>query len=163
MRDILVSDAESMYQLNIDPEVVRYTGDPPFESVEHAAEFIGKYKDYEKFGMGRWICERKEDGAIIGWCGLKYHEDTKEIDLGYRFSQRYWNKGYATESSIGCLRYGFETLRLERIYAGALSENPASIRVMQKVGMQFWKHDIDEDGKWTLYLITKEEWQTMNT
>lgn len=158
LRDILVSDAEAMYELNRDPEVVRYTAEPPFESVQHARQVLEKYKDYELYGMGRWVCERKEDGAIIGWCGLKYYPETKEIDLGYRFSQRYWNMGYATESSIGCLRFGFETLKIKRINAAALPENPTSFRVMEKVGMKYWKSEPDEDGDWVYYLINSDEW-----
>lgn len=129
-----------MYRLNADPEVIRYTGDPPFDSVEAAQDFINSYDHYQKYGMGRWTVLRKDTGTYLGWCGLKQH-DAGYVDIGFRFFRAEWGKGYATEAARACLTYGFEELGLNEIVGRAAVENVASVRVLEKLGMEFWKRD----------------------
>lgn len=135
LREWNEGDAEVMYLLNSDAEVMRYTGDIHFDSVPHALELIQNYTHYATYGYGRWATILKETGEFIGWCGLKYHPDDDVVDLGYRFFKKHWGKGYASEAGRACLDYGFEHLGLERIVAHAMVENTASERVMQKIGM----------------------------
>ena len=143
-------DALHTYELNADPEVIRYTGDPPFESVEAARNFLRAYPDYKKNGYGRWAVELQTDGSVLGFCGLKLHEDGM-VDLGYRFSKKYWGKGYATESSLACLAYGFDVLGIEEIVGRTARANTDSIKVLEKCGMKFWKEDSCEGIKDSLH------------
>jgi ribosomal-protein-alanine N-acetyltransferase len=136
LREFELTDAEAMFNLNRDEEVLRYTGDKQFESIEDANNFFKNYPDYEKNGFGRWALVTKGDKKVIGWCGLKKHEDNT-VDIGYRIFKNQWNKGYATEASIACLEYGFQVFELDEIIANAATENKASIRVMEKIGMEF--------------------------
>lgn len=76
---------------------------------------------------------------FVGWAGLAYLPEFDEIDLGYRFLPQYWRLGIATEASQAILTYGFDKLKLKKIIAIAMKENKPSIRVMEKVGMQFDK------------------------
>jgi len=140
-REFNFDDAEHLYQLNLDPEVIKYTGDPPFESIETARLFIYNYKDYKLNGFGRWAVELKADGRFIGWSGLKLNELGKN-DLGYRFHKADWGKGYATEAAKACLDYGFNKLALQEIIARVAPENTASINVIEKLGMQYYKKDV---------------------
>ena len=71
LREITTADAEQAYLLNLDPEVIKYTGDEPFSSIEAARAFLEKYDHYKKYGFGRWAVIRKEDRSLLGWCGLK--------------------------------------------------------------------------------------------
>lgn len=130
--------AQTFFDLNNDPEVVKYTGDPPFESVESAAQFLANYSEYEKSGFGRWAVISKSTNEMMGWCGLKRHENG-EVDLGFRFFRKDWNQGYATEASIACISYAFHTLKLPYLIGRVMHENLASRRVLQKLGMQYWK------------------------
>ena len=157
LREILPEDAPKMYELNLDPEVIRYTGDPPFGSVSEAEEFIRNYPDYRKNGYGRWLVVRKTDGEVLGWCGLKYLPETQETDVGYRFFKKFWGMGYATEAALACLQFGFEKLGLQTIVARAMLENPASVQVMKKIGMTFWKADACAQEPGVCYKITKAE------
>lgn len=141
LRELYPSDAQFFYDLNSDPEVIRWTGDPPFESVEAAREFLEAYPDFRNHGYGRWAVERKADGEVIGWCGLKNHEEEGFVDLGFRFFRREWGKGYATEAAKACIDYGFLYLDLQSIIGRAASENKASIRVLQKCGMRLFGFD----------------------
>jgi RimJ/RimL family protein N-acetyltransferase len=130
--------AAGMYELNADPRVIQYTLNPPFKDIQEAADFIANYGEYRKSGFGRWAVIKKETEEFIGWCGLKFNEE-EMVDLGYRFHQREWGKGYATESARAVLEYGFDEYGLKEIVARAQVKNLASIRVMEKTGMEYWK------------------------
>jgi len=138
LREFLPLDADSFYFLNKDKDVMQYTGDRAFETIQESRVFIENYDAYQKTGMGRWTVVEKATGEIIGWCGLKKHSN-EMIDLGYRFHKLYWNQGYATEASRACLDYGWNSLKLHCIIGRTAADNLASIRVLEKIGMTFWK------------------------
>lgn len=144
MRPFQVEDAAGMYLLNRDPEVIKYTGDLPFESTEQAKDFIVNYTNYKNHGYGRMSVLLKPTGEYIGWCGLNFNEDTRETDIGFRLLQNHWGKGYATEAAMACLNYGFQ-LGLKKIIGRAVKENIASIQVLIKIGMQF-EHEFFAHG-----------------
>jgi len=133
-------DAQAMYELNADPLIMQNTGDAPFESVAAAQKFFEGYKDYEKYGFGRWAVVLKDTNDVMGWCGLK--QNPEFIDLGYRLIGRYRGKGYATEAAKVSLDYGFNQLEMNEIIAKAKKENIASINVMKKIGMPYWKQEM---------------------
>jgi ribosomal-protein-alanine N-acetyltransferase len=150
LREFRLKDAEDFYQLNEDPEVVRYTGDRPFKNVEEALHFLKGYTHYCQYGFGRWAVIRREDEGWLGWCGLKYTPGLDEVDLGFRFFRKYWGQGYATETAKACLNYGMQELKLTEIVGRAMKANKASIRVMEKIGMLYWK-DFDFEGEPGVY------------
>ncbi len=151
LRELKTSDAESFFVLNSDEEVIKFTGDKPFETIEAAKDFLSKYN----FGYGRWAVIDKKDNDFLGWCGLKFSPDLKETDIGFRFFRKNWNKGYATETAKACLEYGFETLKLEKIVGRAMEENIGSIKVLEKIGMQFVEIINFDEHKGVLYKIEK--------
>lgn len=159
LRHLQVEDAEDLYSLNLDPDVIKYTGDRSFKSIREAEYFLRNYDQHRKYGVGRLAVIEKASNEFIGWCGLKYLEDQDIYDLGYRFFRRYWNKGFATESARACLDYGFRELNLDKITGRAMKENVASIKVLEKIGMIFKKeaHFDEHDG--VLFEMTKSEYQ----
>ncbi|TNE54032.1 MAG: N-acetyltransferase [Bacteroidetes bacterium] len=138
LREFSPDDAAQLHELNADPEVIRYTGDSAFHSVQEARKFLENYQDYHLNGFGRWAVLSKEYGEFLGWCGLKLNEE-QMIDIGFRFHQKHWGRGYATEAALACLRYGFKKLHFEEIIGRAAKANPASIKVLEKLGMHYWK------------------------
>lgn len=145
LRELCPDDAVHLYELNLDPEVVRYTGDGPFKSVAAATDFLLGYEVYRRYGMGRLAVIRRSDEQWLGWAGLKFHPDQGKVDLGYRFFRHYWGQGYATESGRACLEYGFNTLKLEAIIAHVIKANLASVRVLEKLGFSNWTpYDFDD-------------------
>ncbi|MCK8522999.1 GNAT family N-acetyltransferase [Aquimarina sp. D1M17] len=147
LREMNMGDAQDMLRLYSRPEVQKYTGESVITTLEGIYDKIDeKRKEYKKYGYGRWITFLKEDMQFVGWAGLSYLPEFDKIDLGYRFLTEFWGKGIATEVSKEILQYGFETLQLEEIIAIAMKENIASIKVMQKVGMQFDKYAPYEPG-----------------
>lgn len=155
LRELTSDDTEDFYRLNLNPNVIRYTGNSSFKSIEEAREFLENYKDYQVNGYGRWAVILKDSNQFLGWCGLKLGEMENETDIGFRFFEEEWNKGYATESANACLHYGFEKLNLKRIIGRAMKENKASIKVLQKIGLEYEK-EAELDGKpAVIYTIEK--------
>ncbi|MEP7107693.1 MAG: GNAT family N-acetyltransferase [Ferruginibacter sp.] len=139
-------DAPLIHQLNCDPEVVKFVHEPVLQSDEQAKEIIINIilPQYEN-NLGRWAIQLKETGEFIGWCGLKYLKEYGEIDLGYRLRQSAWGKGYATEAAKHTLDYGFNKLHLREITGKAHVENIGSIKVLQKIGMQFIEEVVEDN------------------
>ncbi|MCB0636656.1 MAG: GNAT family N-acetyltransferase [Lewinella sp.] len=162
LREFLPTDAPFFYEMNLDPEVIRYTGDRPFTSTAEAEDFIRAYDQYKVNGYGRWSVMEKITGNYLGFCGLKFHPDTHETDLGYRLMRRYWGHGMATEASRACLAYGFKELGLTSIVGRVRQDNSASIRVLEKNGMRFWRHFDFEGHPGLIYRLTAEEWKLLN-
>lgn len=139
-KELNSKDALWFKELNDDPEVLQYTGDQPFATIQMAASFLSAYDEYEKHGFGRWSVWLKESNEPIGWCGLKYNEE-EQIDLGFRFFKKYWNKGYATEAAIAAVQYGFEDLHIIHVVGRTSELNKGGQRVLEKSGFKFWKND----------------------
>lgn len=146
LRELSVNDAENFYNLNINPNVIKYTGNVAFKNIEDARYFLKNYHDYKLNGYGRWAVIHKQTSNFIGWCGLKLEKTKNETDIGFRFFEQVWNKGYAIESAQACLNYGFEKLSLKRIVGRAMKENTASIKVLEKIGLTYEKNTY-LDGK----------------
>jgi len=146
-----VAHALEMFTLNDDPDVIRFTGDVPFKDVKEAEQLILNYDQYKKYQMGRWTVLLRKTNEYLGWCGLKYHSDVNEVDIGFRFHKKYWGRGYATEAAEACLKYGFEKLKLKRIIGRAMKDNIASIKVLEKIGMKFEREELLHEGPGVIY------------
>lgn len=77
------------------------------------------------------------DGLFIGFIGFEINHWANSAELGYWLGKPYWNRGYATEAARAMVEYGFEELELNRIQARHMEHNPASGRVMEKIGMKY--------------------------
>lgn len=159
LKEMITADAENLFLLNSDPEVIQYTGDVMFHSIEDALNLIQNYDQYEKYKMGRLSLFDKTSGEYIGWCGLKYLEEINQVDIGYRLLKQHWGKGYATETARICLDYGFNTLNLEEIIGTAMLENTASINVFKKLGMKYETDKPCGGMPGVIYKIKKSEWK----
>ncbi len=138
LRQFTEADAPLILALNSDPEIVKYVHEPTLQTEEQAKKILidiilPQYKN----NLGRWAMHIKETNEFIGWCGLKYRPDLDETDLGYRLMQKAWGKGYATEAARHTLNHGFSKLNLPLITARAQIENIASIKVLEKLGMDY--------------------------
>lgn len=107
----------------------------------------------------------RSDGRQIGGIGLRIDEQHRHAELGYWLGVPYWGQGYATEAATEMLRYGFKDLGMHRIFASHFSHNPASGRVLRKLGMQYegcqrahlrkWDQFVDSE----LYGLLRREWE----
>ena len=143
LRNFTLDDAALIHELNLDPEVTLYTGDP-IQDINQAQDVLEQtiLPQYALYNHGRWAVHVKPTQKFIGWCGLKARPERNEIDLGYRLMKKAWGNGYATEAAYACLKYGFEKLNLQRIVGRAMPENIASLRVLEKCDMQYVGEEI---------------------
>ena len=138
LRQFTEADAPLILELNSAPEIVKYVHEPTLKTEEEAGKIIKDIilPQYQN-KLGRWAMHIKSTDEFIGWCGLKYRPELDEIDLGYRLMQKAWGKGYATEAAQYTMDHGFNELDLKLITARAHIENLASIRVLEKLGMDY--------------------------
>lgn len=152
LRKFEETDAERLFLLDSNPEVMKYIGVPPLSDISESENVIKMIQQqYLDNGVGRLAVIEKESGLLIGWSGLKLI--TQEIngynniyDLGYRFIPEYWGKGYALESAKASLDFGFNDLKAETIYAHAHSENEGSNHILRKLGFEKTGEFTEPDG-----------------
>ncbi|HEX7154291.1 MAG TPA: GNAT family N-acetyltransferase [Thermoanaerobaculia bacterium] len=164
LRPFELEDAPVVHRLASDRQIALNTGTIPHPYPEGEAErWISKHQ--EGFDAGREVTFAILTGAdLVGAVGLSLNRDDDNAEIGYWVGVPYWNHGYASEASEAVIRYGFEELALNKIYARFFSRNAASGRVMQKLGMAFEGRFRQQHKKWGEYLDTeqygllREEW-----
>lgn len=143
LRELELSDAEGMFELDSNPNVHLFLGNNPVKHIEESIDMIQNIqKQYKDFGIGRWAVVLKETNEFIGWSGIKYI--TNEInnhknfyELGYRFIETHWGKGYASESGNAFVDYAFKDMKVEALYAYADAGNENSRKILEKLGFHF--------------------------
>jgi ribosomal-protein-alanine N-acetyltransferase len=129
---------------------------------EDARAFITLARERDKIWLAITL---RADGRQIGGIGLRVHEEHQHAELGYWLGHPYWGQGYATEAAREMLRYGFQDLGLHRIFASHFGHNPASGRVLRKLGMRNEGCQKEHLRKWDrfvdseLYAILRQEWE----
>ena len=152
------------------PAVMRWLGG--VRSREFIYDVAARFADWqERYGHTFWVAERREDGAFLGFCGLKIADGANssifgEIEIGWRFREDAWGKGYAKEAAAASLDHAFGELGAEQVIALTVIQNEASWGLMKRLGMRR-REDLDYvDPDWPehmnpviVYSITAEEWR----
>lgn len=167
LRELNFNDIDDMFEMDSDPEVHKYLPQSLNQNKDDAKEvIIFIRKQYENNGIGRWAVVDKFTNECLGWCGLKYYREpiNNHVNIyehGYRFKQKHWGKGYATESSIAVLNWGFKNLKIDSVYAITHPENENSMHVLKKLGFEFkelFYYDFIDNEECTWFELTKENW-----
>lgn len=143
LREIVLADADGMFEMDSDPEVHKYLGNKPVTTKEQVVDVIKMIRQqYVDNGIGRWAIINKSTHEFMGWTGLKLvtteiNGHKNYLDVGYRLNKRFWGQGIATETAIISLRYAFDKLNANEVFGMADVENIASNKVLSKIGMQF--------------------------
>ncbi len=149
LREFTAADAEALFELNSDPRVTRYTdiaGQTPELATIRTVDLPGYRAAYALApGYGVFAALERETQEFIGWFMLRpfraapYFDSgypfPNDIELGYRLKFSAWGRGLASEGVKGLLHYGFETLRAGAVMALVLTENAASVKVLEKNGL----------------------------
>jgi len=157
LRPVTHADAGFLIELNADPEVIRWVGDGPLADIDAALGVVDYLVSRQyPFGMGRLLVE--EEGAPVGWCGLRRLLAGEVPDLGYRFLRGAWGRGLATEAATAVLDAGFGREDVPEVRAEADRRNPRSIRVMERLGMRWHRDFVDELGPAVEYRLDRDTW-----
>ena len=172
LREFTEDDAENLFELNSDPEVMRYlTGGLPTPREEISDRIIPFHLDaYQRLNrLGTWAAETAGSGEFLGWFHFRPGPDgdTANIDLGYRLRRAAWNHGYATEGSRALITMGFTGLGVERVFARTMARNARSRHVLEKCGLTFVRA-VPYEGGYAIdgaelgeveYALTRPEWE----
>ncbi len=141
LRLLELDDAAFILQLLNEPSFLKNIGDKGVRTIAEANEYIaqGPQASYTKNGFGLYLVALQETLTPIGICGLIKRDGLDDPDIGYAFLPRFWAKGYAIEAASAVMMYARETLGIQRIVAITAPDNHASIRVLNKLGLQFEK------------------------
>ena len=135
LRPMLQSDFDALLLIFTDIKVMDAFNHPPFTH-EQMQRWLQRNLDHQnEYGYGLFSVILKENGELIGDCGLEQMDDMNAAELGYDFRSTFWNQGYATEAAFAVRDYAFEVLNLPQLISLIRVGNLASKRVAEKVGM----------------------------
>ena len=173
LRQFTEDDADNLFDLNNDPEVMRYlTGGRPTPREQIRDQLLRFHLAvYDRFDrLGTWAAESAATGEFLGWFHLRAGSgtDITNVELGYRLRRPAWNHGYATEGSRALISLGFTDLGVERVWAHTMTVNTASRHVLEKCGLTLVRTtpyegaDVIEGAEHgeVEYAIIKPEWET---
>ena len=144
LRELRIGDAEHIFKTwASDPRVTEFTNDTTDTSVEETREWLAvliKQNEDDDSGVFCWGFELKSTGQLIGYGGATFRPDFQKWSLGYTIAFDYWNNGYATEAMKAVVAHLSE-MGEKHFCSGYAVDNPASGRVMEKMGMKFWRDD----------------------
>ena len=172
LRRFTVADADSLVDLDADPDVMRFiNGGTPTPLDVITDDILPAFLDYyERFaGYGFWAAIEKSTGEFLGWFHFRPPQGGRpdEPELGYRLRKSAWGNGYATEGSRALIRKGFTELGVARVFASTMAVNVASRRVMEKSALTLvrtfhepWADVIDgaEHGE-VEYALLRADWE----
>lgn len=138
LRPFRTEDSPAVHRMAGHRDIARFTMNVPHPYLKGMAEqWIAGHADaWTTRKAITCAMERREDAEVVGAIGLRLDGENELAELGYWVGNDYWGNGYATEAGAELLRFGFDTLRLNRVMARHFGSNPASGRVMQKIGMR---------------------------
>ncbi|MEM6511022.1 MAG: GNAT family N-acetyltransferase [Pseudomonadota bacterium] len=163
------NDAELLYELDNDPEVMKHLTRGKVSTMQGIKEvFIPRLNAYrnEQKGWGLWQVNIIESNEFIGWVlvrpmGFFEQPDFSDLEIGWRFKKMSWGKGYASEAALAIAKAVSEPEEVKSLSATALKDNLGSIKVMEKLGLKFVKNYThkDEQGELpaVLYSCPKEQ------
>lgn len=137
LREWRDADLAPFAAMGRDPEVMAFIGPPLDEAGTRAA--IERQRGFQAaHGHCFWAIERREDGAFLGFCGLKPGAESTpiegEVEIGWRLARHAWGQGHAREAAGASLDRGW-ALGMKRIAAITVPPNVRSWRLMDRLGM----------------------------
>lgn len=138
LRPFTLADAPEVQRLAGEREIAATTAAIPHPYPDGAAEaWIETHAGRFAQGEGAaFAVTRRADSALLGVVGLEINAEMQRAELGYWIGKPYWNQGYGSEAAAAVVRFALTDLGLRRVFARHFSGNPASGRVMQKIGMR---------------------------
>ncbi|MGF1480775.1 MAG: GNAT family N-acetyltransferase [Cyanophyceae cyanobacterium] len=136
-------DLDSLSAILADPEVMQFSAVGPMARAQ-TQEFLREIlASYQQQGYGLYAATHQEQ-QLIGYCGLirQVVDGNQEIEVGYRLARFYWGKGLATEAATAVRDYGLHQRGFKRLISMIDPNNYRSIRVAEKIGMEYEKDSV---------------------
>ena len=138
LRPLQEEDADQLFRIYQTEGVLKFFPNPNPPAFEKVQRFIhNQQSHWEKYGYGNWGIVPEGETEIIGWAGLQFLPELDETEVGFLLDRPFWGRGYATEAARASLQFGFNRFKLDHIIALVHPENRASMRVIDKSGMEY--------------------------
>jgi ribosomal-protein-alanine N-acetyltransferase len=136
LREMVPQDAEALFALYSDPQVMAGHGSPVFKTIGKAQQRIDWYAEaFRDMRALRWAITRHEDDTVLGTCG--FHEISARhhrAEIGYELAPAFWRQGIMFEAVSAVVRFGLMEIGFHRIEANVDPNNHASASLLRKVG-----------------------------
>jgi len=135
LREITLDDADAMFAMMSDLQVMQYYG-APMRSREEAVKRANSIRAaFQGHNIVYWAITEKASGNFVGSGGFwRIVKPDFRAHIGYELAPAWWNRGFMTEAVSAMLKFGFETIGLHSIEAGIHPDNTGSRRVLEKLG-----------------------------
>ena len=159
LREMLLSDAEALFEMDSNPNVHQYLWNKPLTDISEVYLYIKSVREqYIQNNIGRFVVVLKATNELMGWAGLKYNTEMVNnkihfYDIGYRLNEKFWDKGYASEASFTWLDYGFNIMKIKVIQAAAHADNIGSNKILEKIGLKMTEQYMEDGVAWNSYEI----------
>lgn len=168
LREFTADDWRAVYAYQNDPrylEFYEWEHRPEYDAKALVQMFVGQQHESPRTKF-QWAIVLATTNQLIGNVGIRKRSvKTVQADMGYEIDPRLWSNGYATEAAEAVLQFGFEQLRLHRIWAQAIASNANSTHVLEKLGMRQEGHLRENEffkGRFwdtVIYGILEGEWR----
>jgi RimJ/RimL family protein N-acetyltransferase len=139
IREFNLKDAAFMLELLNTPEWIKNIGDRNVKTVQDAENYLlkGAMKYEELKGISFYVVCLKESEKVIGTCGFVKRDFLEDVDFGFAFLPDYFGKGFAFESAVAMLQFGYENLKIRQCLAICLHENNSSVKLLKRLGFTY--------------------------
>ncbi|NTV63988.1 MAG: GNAT family N-acetyltransferase [Oscillochloris sp.] len=171
LRPFALADAPTIQQLASAAEIAAVTLHIPHPYPDGLAEqWIAGHPEAAQSGVGlTWAITDRASATLYGAIGIVIREQHQHAEMGYWIGVPFWGRGYCSEAAATVLAHGFGALGLHRILAHHFGGNPASGRVMQKIGMRYEGRQREHIRKGerfediVQYGILRQDWEPAST
>ncbi len=153
LRKILVTDAQAVYELRTNKQVMQFIDKEPLKNLDEATALVNRIiKDFDdNNGITLCICLPENPHQLIGTIGLwRIEKENHRAEIGYMLLPQYWNKGFMQEAVKAVIEYGFTQMKLHSIMANINPHNAASAALLEKTNFvreAYFKEDYYFLGK----------------
>lgn len=166
LRTLRVGDEEAVYTLLSEERVVRHMLFPRFDEAR-ARRFTERFATAELAGHPLQVVRgvtASDSDVVVGLCGLVLDDARRQGEAWYLLRPALWSRGIITRAARALVNHGFTVLGLHRIWASCVPENPASSRVLEKLGFQregFHRQNLHIGDSWRdsyTYALLRSDW-----
>lgn len=163
IRRYTLNDASECLHIYGDPDVMKDIGDGAAYSAEKTRDFLRRViEKYDTYGYSFWAVVEKSTNRIIGHSGFFQVKELNLPEIGFTIERSKWRRGFAFETSLAMLKYGFDALGFSTVVAFAQMQNVASEAVMKKLGMTRWKEQTYKSPYCVCYRIDEPDFRNIS-
>lgn len=148
VRELEEEDFDSFHEMQHNPNVLKYVIGRGFTEAENRKQLRGCIEKYDNPDNDFWVWAvvRKSDNAFVGTCAVIGDEEENSNEIGYRFLEKYWGKGFGTEICDGLIEHCLSNMKIHSLFATVDIRNVGSVKILDKSRLPFIKEYLNEDG-----------------